>query len=166
MRAVGVVVLLGVVLAVAGLALPAAPASAQSRTIWFAQLSGGESVPMAASDTTGFAAFEVAADGNSLTYWLHVDNARDVQMAHIHIAPAGQNGPVAVWLYPSAPPARPIDGVFSGHLAEGTIARSQLIGPLAGQTLDALVSAISNGTAYVNVHTRAFPAGEIRGQIR
>jgi hypothetical protein len=40
------------------------------------------------------------------------------------------------------------------------------MGPLAGQPFSALINALNNGTAYVNVHTNQFPAGEIRGQVR
>jgi hypothetical protein len=31
---------------------------------------------------------------------------------------------------------------------------------------DALVEALDSDTAYANVHTTTFPAGEIRGQVR
>jgi hypothetical protein len=54
-----------------------------------------------------------------------------------------------------------IDGV----LARGTITEADLVGPLAGQPLSALVEAIRSGNAYVNVHTVDHPAGEIRGQL-
>jgi hypothetical protein len=40
------------------------------------------------------------------------------------------------------------------------------VGPLAGQSLDALLAAMRDGDTYVNVHTTQFPGGEIRGQIR
>jgi hypothetical protein len=30
---------------------------------------------------------------------------------------------------------------------------------------DALVAALDSNTAYANIHTTAFPAGEIRGQL-
>ncbi|MBV8118647.1 MAG: CHRD domain-containing protein, partial [Alphaproteobacteria bacterium] len=30
---------------------------------------------------------------------------------------------------------------------------------------DALVDALESNTAYANIHTTAFPAGEIRGQV-
>lgn len=40
-----------------------------------------------------------------------------------------------------------------------------LVGPLAGMTLEDLVALIESGDAYVNVHTVANPGGEIRGQV-
>lgn len=86
-------------------------------------------------------------------------------MAHIHIAPAGQEGPVAVWLYPSHPPAAMKNGEFTGVLARGSITAADLQGPLKGKTIADLVDDIKAGNAYVNVHTKANPGGEIRGQI-
>ncbi len=32
-------------------------------------------------------------------------------------------------------------------------------------SFDDLLSAMRNGNAYVNVHTKVYPAGEIRGQV-
>jgi hypothetical protein len=99
-------------------------------------------------------------------------------MAHIHVAPAGSNGTVAVWLYPSTAvgPNPPGGGRLQGPIALGTITDADLMGPLAGMSLVDLVAAIDDGSAYVNVHTDDgdvpgntgpgdFPGGEIRGQI-
>jgi hypothetical protein len=86
-------------------------------------------------------------------------------MAHIHLGPVGETGPVVVWLYPDGPPPQEIPGRFDGVLAEGTITSENLVGPLAGATLADLIDEIQAGNAYVNVHTVQNPPGEIRGQI-
>jgi hypothetical protein len=56
-------------------------------------------------------------------------------------------------------------GRSQGTLGEGTITAASLVGGLLGQPLSALVDAMRAGNTYVNVHTLAFPPGEIRGQI-
>ena len=93
--------------------------------------------------------------------------------SHIHLGPAGVNGPIVVFLYG---PAAPGGGRHDGVLATGTITAANLIGPLAGQPLSALVAAMQGGNAYVNVHTNDgvgatntgpgdFPGGEIRADL-
>ncbi len=112
------------------------------------------------------AIFKLSPDGESIDYKLIVANIENVLMAHIHLAPAGQNGGVVVWLYPDGPPPQLIENRTQGVLAEGTITEDDLVGSLAGQDLDSLLDEIRDGNAYVNVHTTQNPGGEIRGQIR
>jgi hypothetical protein len=131
-----------------------------------APLSGRQEVPSNDSRATGNAVFQLSKDGTELSYKLIVANIQNVTMAHIHLAPAGANGPVVLWLYPSSPPAQLIAGRSQGILAEGTVTAGDLVGPLAGQALSALVDHLQSGGAYVNVHTSQFPPGEIRGQIK
>jgi hypothetical protein len=158
----GRVVILAVLVGlVAGAAVAQAP-----RAHFSALLSGTEQVPQTNTPAYGVALFEVQPGGAAVRYRLSVFDITDVMMAHIHIAPPGQNGPVVVWLYPAAPPPRLIPGVTSGVLGEGTFTAANFMGPLAGQPMSALITAMVGGTAYVNVHTRAYPGGEIRGQIR
>jgi hypothetical protein len=139
--------------------------SAQSRN-YQAHLSGGEEVPPAETRAQGQAMFQLSKDGTELHYKLIVANIENVRMAHIHLAPAGANGPVVVWLYPGGPPAQLIPGRFQGVLAEGVITSDNLVGPLLNEPLSALVNEMSAGNTYVNVHTDQYPAGEVRGQIR
>jgi hypothetical protein len=128
-------------------------------------LTGGEENPPNASQAQGQAVFQLSEDGTELSYRLIVANIENVTQAHIHKAPAGANGGVVVWLYPSAPPSQLIPGSFSGTLGEGTIADAQVVGSLAGTGVAGLLAEIRAGNTYVNVHTSAFPPGEIRGQI-
>ncbi|MGQ0569760.1 MAG: CHRD domain-containing protein [Armatimonadota bacterium] len=145
--------------------IPTGLATAQQGA-YIAYVSSAEEVPRNNSRAEGMASFELAPGATGLRYWLKVDNLSNVQMAHIHIGAPGQNGAIAVWLYPPAPPARLISGVSNGLLQDGTITVANLTGPLQGRTFRDLITAIEAGNAYVNVHTTAFPGGEIRGQMR
>jgi hypothetical protein len=128
-------------------------------------LSGDEEVPVRDTNAQGQAIFQVNPDGTAISYKLIVASIENVTQAHIHLGPAGANGGVVAWLYPAAPPSKLIQGRTQGILGEGEITASSLIGELSGQPLSALLDAMHNGGAYVNVHTSQFPPGEIRGQI-
>jgi hypothetical protein len=142
------------------------PESAQLASHDFrTHLSGNEEVPARDTDAQGQATFQVSDDGTSIGYKLTVANIENVTQAHIHLAPAGVNGGIVAWLYPAAPPSMLIPGRTEGILGEGEITASSLVGSLSGQPLSALLDAMRNGGAYVNVHTSQFPPGEIRGQV-
>lgn len=142
-------------------------------------LSGAEEVPPRPTRARGNAIFQLNSERTELSYKLIVANIENVFMAHIHMAPAGVNGGIVVWLFPSTTPGEPLPpggGRLNGVIAEGTITSADLVGALAGQPLSALVEILSNGNAYVNVHTSDgvdppntgpgdFPGGEVRGQI-
>jgi hypothetical protein len=94
-----------------------------------------------------------------------------VTQAHIHFGKVHMPGGVMVFFcsnLTSAPPNTqtcPASGTISG-----TISASNVVGPSAqGVTagdFQAVVDALESDTAYANIHTTAFPAGEIRGEIR
>jgi len=137
-------------------------------------LGGEHEVPANASQAQGQAILTVSEDGLSISYKLIASNIENVIQSHIHIAPAGVNGPVVVFLYGLVPPGA---GRHDGVLSEGTFTAANLIGPLAGHPLRDLLDAIVAGNAYVNVHTNDgvlpantgpgdLPGGEIRGQIK
>jgi hypothetical protein len=130
-----------------------------------AHMTGREEVPAKDTKAQGQTNFQVSGEGDAIGYKLIVANIENVLQAHIHLGPAGSNGPIVAWLYPSAPPAQLIPGRSQGVLNEGVITASSLVGPLAAQPLSALLDAMRAGNTYVNVHTSQFPPGEIRGQI-
>src|SRR5262249_28439636 len=100
------------------------------------------------------------------------DLSSRVLQAHIHFGKVHVAGGVMVFFCSnlvSPPPgtqACPLDG----GTVTGTITPASVVGPIPqGITpgdFDALVAALSSNTAYGNIHTERFPAGEIRGQIR
>jgi hypothetical protein len=132
-----------------------------------AHLSGAQEVPATGSAGVGEARFHLSRDGSAITYRLLVANIENTIMSHIHLAAAGSNGSIVVWLRPTAPPPPDaVPGRFDGVYATGSFTADDLVGPLAGEPLSALLEAMSAGETYVNVHTSQFPGGEIRGQIR
>jgi len=130
-----------------------------------AHLSGDEEVADVETLAQGQFVLQLSKDGSELVFLLIVANIEDVLQAHIHLAPEGVNGPIVAWLYPSGPPPMLIPGRSDGILATGVILEEDLVGPLAGMSLDDLVAAMRAGLTYVNVHTLGFGGGEIRGQI-
>jgi hypothetical protein len=119
------------------------------------------------STATGQALLKLNSTGNLISYQLKVKGIENVTMAHIHIAEEpGGDGPPAVWLYPSAPPAVLVEGTLSGLLGQGSFSEVELVGPLEDKTLNDLLIAIEENRAYVNVHTQQYPAGEIRGRLQ
>jgi CHRD domain len=143
-------------------------------------LNGAEEVPTRNTQATARAIFHISNDGQKMAYELMVSNITNVVQAHIHLAQAGSNGSIVLWLYPStaAGPANPPGGGrLDGMIVKGEITSADLRDSLAGQPLQALIDQINAGNAYVNIHTSDgvapadtgpgdFPGGEIRGQIR
>ena len=124
-------------------------------------LSGDEVVPPVDTNAQGQAKFQLNKAGDELSFKLNVANIEDVIGAHIHKAPAGENGPIVVFLFGN-PFTDPV--TINGTLAEGTITATDVIGPIAGD-FDALLTAMRESNTYVQVHTEENVSGEIRGQI-
>jgi hypothetical protein len=77
---------------------------------------------------------------------------------------SGQSGDIVVSLLTKSKSAKgktsPPEIGFSGNITKGG-----LLGSLKGKEISDLVSLMSNGSAYVNIHTDKYPKGAIRGQI-
>jgi hypothetical protein len=166
---------------VLGLVAVTAAAAGLNRN-WSVHANGSQEVPPRDTQGQAQAIFHLSEDGSSIDYKLIAANIENVFMAHIHKVPTGTapgvNGPIAVWLYPSTAvmPGPLGAGRIQGVIAQGTITADNLVGPLAGQSLDALIAALRAGQAYVNLHTNDgvdpadtgpgdFPGGEIRADI-
>jgi hypothetical protein len=160
-----------------------------------AHLSGDEEVftgpapTPAESRAQGQAIIKIDTSGTSFDYKLIASNIDSVVQAHVHCAPAGSNGSIMVWLYPSPTATSALTGPTgrqNGVLAEGTIVAGTPLHvrpvddspmcPGGVQTFEDVLEKIRSGHAYVNVHTNDgvapgntgpgdFPGGEIRGQL-
>jgi hypothetical protein len=134
-----------------------------------AHLSGSEEVPPVAVRSQGQAVFQLNKDGTELSYKLIVANISGITQAHIHCGVEGTNGPVIAFLFGLEPAGVTVNGV----LKSGVITNADIIPrpddaacPGGAANFDEMMARIASGSAYVNVHTSTFPAGQIRGQIR
>jgi hypothetical protein len=123
-----------------------------------AHLNGDSQVPPLDSQAQGQFVGRTTATG--FQYKLIVANISNVVAAHLHCAPAGQNGPVGVTLFSGAPVSR------SGILAQGPILMPDSSNGCGWATIEDMVDATDAGEVYVNVHTLTHLPGEIRGQLR
>ena len=116
------------------------------------------------SNSTGTAKFQVNDNNSKISYWLNVTGIKKINEAHIHNGTSGQSGDIVVSLLSKSKSAKggtsPPEIDFSGNITKG-----ELRSPLEGKDIADLVSIMSNGSAYVNVHTDKYPRGAIRGQI-
>lgn len=133
-----------------------APSSPAPDASYVADMTGAQEVPSNNSKGTGTATLSI--DGTSLKYSVEVhDLSGAPTMAHIHVGANGVNGP-PVYTFAIAPGAG-----MSGDIAEGSIDLTK--DASAGVSGDSLRTLLNNGNAYINVHTKNFPGGEIRGQV-
>jgi hypothetical protein len=122
---------------------------------------GGNEVPPVDTGGQCQTIFNLTEDGTGLQYKLIVANLEFVTQAHIHLAPAGQNGGVVAFLFGFEPGGVTVNGILS----QGVLTDGDLVGELSGMTIADLVAELETGDAYVNVHTQTVPSGEVRGQV-
>jgi hypothetical protein len=150
----------------------AAPTAQEEPTNFAAQLSGDQEVPPRETEATGEATFQLR-DETQLDFTLNLVDLKNVIAAHIHCAPAGENGAVGVTLFA---PVIPGEGSADVTSIRGTITAPDAENGCGWADVAAVLEAMRNGNAYVNVHTNDgvdppdtgpgdFPDGELRGQI-
>ncbi|WP_411967184.1 CHRD domain-containing protein [Haloferax sp. YSSS75] len=150
----------GVLLGGLGVSPAAAQGNSSPRQRNFrAHLTGDEEVDPVETKAQGQMLVTFDDDLTELSYTLIVANIDDVVAAHIHCAPAGQNGPVGVTLFGGGPTSA------SGILAKETVTEPNPGNACGWTSIEDVYEAIQSGEAYVNVHTVANPSGEIRGQL-
>jgi hypothetical protein len=127
--------------------------------------------------STGHATLKLSVDksAQTLTYTLTYSGLTNVLQAHIHFGKEHVAGGVMVFFCtnlgngPAGTPACP-DDTAGEVTVTGTVSATGVVGPasqnIAVGDFAAVVAALASDTVYGNIHTKQFPAGEIRGQVR
>jgi len=136
------------------------------------QPDGYGEVPTLSSPAT--AEFQASTDRNEsqIRYELTYEGfTTAVRQAHIHLGRRGVNGGIMVFLCTNlgngpagTPPCPSPAGTVTGVLTVASVVGPAEQGIVAGEFAE-VIAAIRNGAAYVNIHTEAFPSGEIRDQV-
>jgi CHRD domain len=167
-------VLLAALASVAVIALMVAPGLAGERgkgrhgdrdgDRFSAHLDGYQEVPTLSSPGRG--KFRAEVDDGEIDYRLSYTGLTGVTAAHIHLGrPAVNGGVIAFLCGGGGKPACPASaGTVTGTIVAADIMAIAAQGLAAGD-FDAAVDALDAEAVYVNVHTAAFPMGEIRGDI-
>jgi CHRD domain len=155
-------------------------AQAQGRQLR-ATLSGFEEIiaPGGAvfSEGTGEFRGRIRPGNAAIDYTLSYEfpDGTNVTQAHLHFGQLHTTGGIVVFLCANppaapptgpAPPACPSPAGAVTDVIDATKVLEQVGQGFPAGDLDALITALRAGAIYVNVHTQAFQAGEIRGQVR
>ena len=160
------IVLFTSVLSVGSVSILLNTVKAQEGQSFSATLSGKDEVPPTESNSTGTAKFQVNQNKDNesqVSFWVNITGIKKVSQAHIHNGTAGENGDIVATLSKGKSAKgddRPPQIGFAGN-----ITKDDLQGPLKGKEISDLVTLMSDGGAYANVHTDKYPKGAIRGQI-
>jgi hypothetical protein len=160
-------VLFAAVLLVVSMLPVAATASAEQTgktTHLVAHLNAAQEVqtPAVVSNASGTGTFRITDNDTKIHFRLSSRGLDRITQAHIHLAPKGVNGAIVLFLFPVGPGVSGEDWSVSG-----TVTAADVVTPATGTapTFAEIVAAIRAGNAYANIHTKAYPAGEIRGQL-
>lgn len=120
-------------------------AKAQMQTMFVSQINGSQEVPSVSTQALGTAYFVLDPSRTNLSYHITVDGlSGPITGSHFHNAAKDTSGPVIFNITSSF-----VNGTATGNIQINALYLTQLLA----------------GRMYVNVHTAAHPAGEIRGQI-
>jgi hypothetical protein len=126
-----------------------------------ATMSGDQVSPPTDTSVNGNASFRTTTHDTVIKYKIKVAGSSDVTSADIHLGKKGENGEAVVDLLKDSKK----NGIRLGTSIRGNINSSDLKGPLKGKMIAELISAMRNGSTYVNIDTPYHENGEIRGQI-
>ena len=133
-------------------------------TVYTAVLTGKDEVPSVTTVDRGRAALVDLGTELWVTITIQPGSTSEVTAAHIHAGLPGENGPVLVGLL-DATSSPIVDGgrLIQEFVTDASLAANPLIG--FDGNYSTLIRMLKAGEAYVNVHSVANPAGQVRGQV-
>ncbi len=140
-----------------------------------ANLTGAQEPPPVTTTAMGTVTVTISADRTQIGFVLDVTTPlANITQGHIHIGPIGTNGPIVLDFctnlttppanVPVPPPCPVAPFTLTGSFTAANL-RPGAGAPAGVNNFTDAANHILSGDAYANVHTAAFPGGEIRGQF-
>ena len=117
--------------------------------VYKATCAGSAVVPPVSSKATGSVSITLLNTSYASGYF-YATNINQMTMAHLHAGAVGKNGPVIAWAF----------NATYGPIS-GSVKASFTFNP----SLNNVSALLAAGQVYFNIHTTAYPVGEIRGQL-
>jgi hypothetical protein len=139
---------------------------------YWSVLTGDQQTPTINTTARGYIGLKFQDDLTKLVYVINAENIGKVNGVYLYrIYKDGYTSVVLDLLHPpnerkkdvSKTVDRTSEGKTNGTIAIGGVTNSDLRGPLHGKTLSDLYKLMVNGSLFVNVYTKDYPRGEIRG---
>jgi len=147
----------------------------RSRSFSAALVSFNEVPAVSSGEAKGFFRARLNREGDALRYTLSYSGlSAPVTQSHIHLGKSRTNGSIMVWLCQTATNVDPTtlapicpetEGTVEGTITAANIIKAGTQGVDVGE-FDEFLRALHEDAGYANVHSTAFPGGEIRGQVK
>ncbi len=124
-----------------------------------AELRGANEVPSNSSAAFGSSFVSLDLINNSIAWEVNDSGIASASLSHIHRGAAGVSGQVVINLATST------SQIPNGRTNGSALIAAQQTANLTAADLTALASPSTANGFYVNVHSAAFPGGEVRGQL-
>jgi CHRD domain len=145
--------------------------AAENLDRYWSILTGDQQTPPVTTDDLGYVALKFQDDRTRLAYSVHAEHIGKITAVYLYQIDKDHNGTIVLDLLHSPRELKSIDkvvvktpqGKTKGTVSMGAAISDDLQGHLKGKSLSDLHKLIDNGTLYVNILTKDYPNGEIRG---
>jgi hypothetical protein len=136
----------------------------------YEEVQTGPGIGAVSSPGRGFFRAVIDEEAGTIEYSYTYDGVANITQSHLHFGQHHTQGGITVFLCTNlAPPANvpvPQPCPASPGQITGTITAQNIIATAGLNSFAALLDAIRHEVVYVNLHSQAFPGGEIRGQLQ
>ena len=146
--------------------------AAENLDRYWSVLTGDQQLPPNDTNALGYVGLKFQDDRTRLVYIVNAEHIGKITAVNLYQTDKEQNGTLVLDLLHSPRELmkgvdkvveKTLEGKTKGTISIGGATSDDLQGQLKGKSLSDLHELIVNGSIYVNIHTKDFPNGEIRG---